>query len=320
MCFCVEIQERVHTVNALGIDPTVDYVFRKIFGDPKNSVALIHLLNSVLELVSPIVEVTILNPFVEKDYDDDKMVVLDIKARETDGRWLNIEMQTTITTGLRNRLVYYASCLYSNQLQESESFTQLRPVISICFLSSVMFKQANSEHLRFSLCDLRHGLELTDHFQIHIVELPKYTDDKTTVRTAPGLSQWAFFLKSAQHLSVEELRSFFEEAAFQPAIGVLEMVARIPEQRHRHDSQLKAIRDYESGIEEAKLCAKQEGREEGREEGEQIGEQVGRIQLLQQLLREPVTETALLRQQALTELIHTVQRLQARLTERGLPE
>ena len=144
----------------------------------------------------------------------------------------------------------------------------------------------------------------------------KYTVDEATVRTAPGLSRWAFFLKSAQHLSVEELHSLFEEAAFQPAIGVLEMVARIPEQRHRHDSQLKAIRDYESGIEEAKLCARQEGREEG----EQIGEQVGRIQLLQQLLHEPLTETAMLRQQSLTELIHTVQRLQARLTERGLPE
>ena len=94
------------------------------------------------------------------------------------------------------------------------------------------------------------------------------------------------------------------------------MVARIPEQRHRHDSQLKAIRDYESGIEEAKLSAK----EEGREEGELIGEQIGRIQLLQQLLREPVTESSLLRQQALNELANTVQRLQARLTERGLPE
>lgn len=32
----------------LGIYPTVDYVFKRLFGDPANKDLLIHLLNSVL--------------------------------------------------------------------------------------------------------------------------------------------------------------------------------------------------------------------------------------------------------------------------------
>jgi len=41
----------------LGIKPTVDFAFKKIFGSPESVLALIGLLNAVLELADPIVEV-----------------------------------------------------------------------------------------------------------------------------------------------------------------------------------------------------------------------------------------------------------------------
>ena len=74
----------------LGIDPLVDYVFNRLFGDPARNAVLIHLLNAVLQFKSPIVEVEILNPFNEKEFADDKLTVLDVKARCGDGRWYNI--------------------------------------------------------------------------------------------------------------------------------------------------------------------------------------------------------------------------------------
>ena len=57
----------------LGIDPTVDYAFKRLFADPANKDLLIHLLNAVLDPSPPIVDVEILNPFNEKDYADDKL-------------------------------------------------------------------------------------------------------------------------------------------------------------------------------------------------------------------------------------------------------
>jgi hypothetical protein len=47
----------------LGIRPTVDFAFKKIFGSPQNSAALIGLLNAILGFEQPIVSVIILNPF-----------------------------------------------------------------------------------------------------------------------------------------------------------------------------------------------------------------------------------------------------------------
>ncbi|MCY2937451.1 MAG: PD-(D/E)XK nuclease family transposase, partial [Planctomycetota bacterium] len=56
----------------LGICPTVDFAFKKTFGDPANSQALISLLNAILELAHPITLVTIKNPFNYKEFAEDK--------------------------------------------------------------------------------------------------------------------------------------------------------------------------------------------------------------------------------------------------------
>jgi len=47
----------------IGIKPIVDFAFKKIFGSPENTVALMGLLNAILDLDEPIIGVEILNPF-----------------------------------------------------------------------------------------------------------------------------------------------------------------------------------------------------------------------------------------------------------------
>ena len=63
-----------------GIKAYVDFVFKKMFGSPENSAALIGLLNAILELPRPITDVTIQNPFSYKEFETAKFVTLDVKA------------------------------------------------------------------------------------------------------------------------------------------------------------------------------------------------------------------------------------------------
>ena len=44
----------------LGIKPTVDFAFKRVFGRPENIPVLIGLLNAILKLAHPIVHVEIL--------------------------------------------------------------------------------------------------------------------------------------------------------------------------------------------------------------------------------------------------------------------
>ncbi len=96
----------------------------------------------------------------------DKLAILDIKARDSDGRFLNVEMQKSLTPALRERLVYYAACLYSSQMSEGDEYPDLRPTIGICLLSAIMFPGIPAGHLKFALSDLEHGVRLTDHFAV----------------------------------------------------------------------------------------------------------------------------------------------------------
>ncbi len=71
----------------LGIKPTVDFAFKRIFGTPENVPILLELVNAVLQLADPIVDVELLNPLSYQDFEDDKLIVLDVRheMRQDDG-------------------------------------------------------------------------------------------------------------------------------------------------------------------------------------------------------------------------------------------
>jgi hypothetical protein len=62
---------------AIGISPMIDMAFKKTFGTPENKLALISLLNAILKLLVPIVDLTIINPYNLQDFETDKLSILD---------------------------------------------------------------------------------------------------------------------------------------------------------------------------------------------------------------------------------------------------
>ena len=99
-----------------GIDPKVDYVFKKLFGSEECKAIPIDLLGAVLG--EEIADVELLNPFNAKDFAGDKLSILDVKIRFADGRLANVEMQMWADAFYRNRVLHYWSEIYSSQLKE----------------------------------------------------------------------------------------------------------------------------------------------------------------------------------------------------------
>src|SRR5271166_5775027 len=126
----------------LGIRPLNDFAFKKIFGSAENRIALISLLNAILRPKSPIVDVTLQNPFNPQDFKDDKLSVLDIKAVDRTGTIFDIEMQLTTYEGLVQRIVYYGCELYAAQLKEGEKYKTLKPVYSIWLVNGILWPDA----------------------------------------------------------------------------------------------------------------------------------------------------------------------------------
>ena len=305
---------------SLGIDPTVDYAFKKLFGDPANSDLLIHLLAAVLKPQSPIVEVEILNPFNEKEFAADKLSVVDVKARDARGGWYHIEMQVRALGVVRQRLPYYNGLLYVGQLSEGEDYEALASAITVCFLGGVLFPGVSAPHLSFTFCDCERQVQLTDCLQIHTIELPKYNFDVDSIAAADPLDQWAFFLSHAAEFEADELKRLLPDRAYAKATGVMEMISQTPTQREFYEARRKAELDYKSFLSAAKREGRQEGREEGLAEGLEKGRTEGlklgvakQVQLLQGLLGQPATPEAELLALELAALERLCDKLKVRL-------
>src|SRR5207244_2650062 len=104
---------------------------------------LLHMLDAVLRPPPDrrLVTLELRNPFNDKETIDDKLSILDIKARDQRGVQYNIEMQMIAPRVLTPRLLYYWAVLHADQLHESQHYRQLRPTISICFLGDVLFPE-----------------------------------------------------------------------------------------------------------------------------------------------------------------------------------
>lgn len=287
------------------------------FGSPDHTRITIHFLNAVLKLPRPILSVEILNPIQGQDFSDDKLIVLDVLAMDLDGRRFNIEMQTTLPADLPKRLTYYNCVNYVQQLGSGDPYYVLRPAISICVLDGVLFPTAPEYHLSFRVrCDQR-DLVLSDDLEFHLLELPKFQPPSDNVRALPRLEKWLYFLLRAKHMDAAELAAQLDEEQYREAVGVLEMIARTPEERRLYDARMKYLHDEAGRL----LAAREEGLAiglaKGREEGGRRGFLAGKIQILQELLGDEVSsfdELLLSTPESLTGLLSI---LQDRLRSRG---
>ena len=91
--------------------------------------ALIHFLNAVLgaDLPRPMVTVEILNPYNEKEILDDKLSVVDVKARDAADCLYQIALQLLTHRDLAARTIDGWADLYASQLSAGQGHATLRP-------------------------------------------------------------------------------------------------------------------------------------------------------------------------------------------------
>ena len=111
----------------IEIDPTVDFACKLLLGNPEYPDITIHFLNAILRLPAPIVSVEIVNPIVWKEFEADKLSILDILAIDNADRRLNVEVQRTKPASLAQRLAYYSATQLVDQIGEGDSYRKLRP-------------------------------------------------------------------------------------------------------------------------------------------------------------------------------------------------
>jgi predicted transposase/invertase (TIGR01784 family) len=291
----------------VGIDPKVDYAFKHLFGREATRPILADVLDKILNPPPghQIVDLELLNPFNPKEALDDKLSILDIKARDQTGRQFNVEMQMLAIPYYEKRILYYACKLHQQQLHEGVDYFELKPTISISFLNHVWFPRVGESHLRFRLLEETHGFPLTEDLEFHVFELPKFT--KSAAELTSGLDVWLYFLRNAAKMDTEALPAALREPLVVRALEELKMLTQTDLERERYEARRKAQLDDQTRLKGARL----EGRQEGRAE-----EKISTIHFCERLLDRPETATEELAALSLDELTRLVDDLQGQVLKR----
>ena len=152
-----------------------DYFVRYLFSSPDSNLILLDFINSIMldSNMKTFKAVEILNPFNYKENYNDKETIVDVKCITQNGSVVIIEIQLQGNSRFPERILYYWASNYSKLLKQGEKYDSLTPVISINLLNFNLDDEDNI-HSCYMIYDTNNKKLLTDHLQIHIVELKKF--------------------------------------------------------------------------------------------------------------------------------------------------
>ena len=101
------------------LNPKIDYVFKRIFGYIGNEEITAALLSYILKQQISNVKLDG-NPILEKDILDDKVGILDIRAKIDNNINCNIEMQVVDKKNIEKRILYYWSKMYVKSIKAGD--------------------------------------------------------------------------------------------------------------------------------------------------------------------------------------------------------
>ncbi len=163
--------------NQRPLNPLNDGYIKYLLGSEENKDLLLSLINAVFldKGMAPITWVEVLNPFTPRDLDTQKEIRLDVKARDEEGRFFNIEIQRYEESAFSARSLYYWSANFFRQLKQGRNYRSLQPVICINLLDFSLSEGLPRPHSCFVVMEKdTRSFRLTEHLEIHFIEISRY--------------------------------------------------------------------------------------------------------------------------------------------------
>ena len=247
-----------------------DYFMRYMFAKEGHEHILLNLINAVRTDYNqePFEEVKVLNTFNLKETVNDKQSIVDVRAITKSGETVLIEIQRVGNQSFVYRSLYYWAKGYISNLRNNEKYNDLKQVIVINILDFNLLKDINKEHSCYVIKELETNHILTNHLEMHFLELPKYLSSNS--KLTDELYAWFYFL------TIKEKREKMEE--------IMEMlVKKNPIMKEVYDEYNKFVNtkdlfenysEYEKNyfdilaLNEERIKGREEGLKEGIEQGE----------------------------------------------------
>ena len=274
--------------------PTVDLCFKELMNNPKVRKGFIAAL---LKIPPHKIQKTTLRPTaLRREYGDQKLGILDVSVLLEDGTRIDLEMQVLSFAHWDARALFYLGKLFTEQLQAGDSYAQLKKCIHVSILNFIHIPQDQEYFHSICLCDRKTGKEYTDLFELLILELKKLPAKK---EGEDPLLQWLRFLGAKNR---EELKSMTHDNEYlAEAFTELDKLSSDEQKRLEYEARQKALRDYNSLMEDAETRGLEKGMEKGMKKGLEQGMTKG-VSMGQQAALKRIMEHNLSRGRSLQEI------------------
>ena len=232
-------------MNIFLMKPKIDFAFKEIMNDEK---ARIGFLSAILHLdPADIKETRILNPYLRQTHEDDKLGILDVRILMNDDTEIDTEIQLSELKVWADRSLFYASKMYTDQIEPGQKYNVFKKCVSISILDFVLFESEFEFYSCFHIMEDTHHFKYTDKMEFHVIELPKLP--KILKEDSSSIELWAKFINAEE---MEEFDMIAEKDPYiQSAYNQLQIISQDKQKRMEYEAREKAIRDYNQSIYEA---------------------------------------------------------------------
>ena len=247
-------------------DPMNDVLFKFIFGKIERKDITVDFLNSVLEpsLGHKIVDLRFISTELIPQSEEEKLSRLDVACELDTGELVDVEVQVVNYNNMQRRTLYYWSGLYLSRLAKGQNYRCLRPVITINILAFKLLPQ-EEPHAMYGVYNPKTGDRLTGDFEIHFLEIPKFTNKP--VKDMTKMERWMAYFSGKMDAKEKEALAMNEEAIGSAYDATLAFF-QTPEERLKYLNRQMAIMDYQSGMESAEKRGEERGEKRGTRRGE----------------------------------------------------
>ena len=184
------------------LDSKNDYVFKRIFGHIGNEEITKGLLQSIIPDKIDKIELDS-NTITEKDLLDDKVGILDIKAKLNDGNVnCDIEMQVVDQKDIEKRILFYWSKMYIQTLKVGEDYENLKRCIVILITDYDVdkLKEIPEYVTKWKIREEKYSkLVLTNDLELYIISLEKAKN--STKNKKEELYNWLKFINNPKEVT-----------------------------------------------------------------------------------------------------------------------
>ena len=248
--------------------PTVDCCFKELMENPKVRKGFVAAL---LKLDPKLVKETRLLPtLLPRNSESDKLGILDVRILLMNGTQLDLEMQVRYFEYWDERVLFYLTKMFSEQLKEGESYDNLKKCIHVSILDFIHYPDDDICYRTIHLLDEATDKLYSDKLEIQVLELQKMPKE---VKTGDDIIAWMKFFSGKSQEDFESMANTNEY--IDEAYNTLLKLSADDIKRLEYEARQKAIRDYNSQINSERRQGERDGEKRGIAIGEKRGIAIG---------------------------------------------